>query len=341
MKANLYLHKDAFVYNGVDTSEEFASKLSCLVKDMRDVICEQSDENIFHVHDELFQIPLFEQEVIYDVAFRILQPEEQGVLFSMLTDQSHAFSDTTFEEIKTKSSFVPEETEVNSYIVLNRPIEKVPESEEEKKAAKMMVRSIVKDYITFDNYEVVYDKNSWITLRRQILGNHPGSHEDFVTNCRKYFSEIAFHDNCIKTLIDNNYDYLKTCPRRIVYYLSCLNDKFADTLEKYELGKVDANNLLADFSGTYSLGESGSMQQNFEKKKSLTFKFCNTSDSTYDNKVFVDVLCEPHLKIPRPDDNYTGSWDDKNFHPRIYFNFERKPIIENGKYLVGIMGKHV
>ena len=69
MKANLYLHKDAFVYNGVDTSEEFASKLSCLVKDMRDVICEQSDENIFHIHDELFQIPLFEQEVIYDVPF--------------------------------------------------------------------------------------------------------------------------------------------------------------------------------------------------------------------------------------------------------------------------------
>lgn len=28
-------------------------------------------------------------------------------------------------------------------------------------------------------------------------------------------------------------------------------------------------------------------------------------------------------------------------NPRIYFNFEREPTIENGKYLVGIIGKHI
>lgn len=330
MKANLYLHPEKFRYNGVDTWEEFSDKLNCLANDMCAVINDYSGDNQFKVYPSLFLTPVYEERTIYEVIPQCLEPDEMNIMYSMLSNTSEEEDEISIGDLKSKCFYTSEEKEVNSVVVLNNPTHVVEDHQ-----------TVVDDYITFDYYSVVYNKDTWYTLRRQILGNHPGTSREFVEGCRICFPDIVFHDNCIDTLKCPEYDFLIICPRRIVYYLSCLNDKFSEFADKYIAGKMDPNNLLENFSGTYAFDEAGSMQQNYTKKELLTFDFTVTDGVRREIPLKDKVLCEPHFKIAKPDSNYRGSSVKKDFHPRIYFNFERKKRIENGKYLVGQMGKHV
>ncbi len=329
MLANLYLHPDAFCYNKVDTEEQVTNKLRCLIRDMRDVIYCCHEDNVFQVTSSLCETQVFEKQELIDFVQKHLTGEEIGVFFSMIGNKSTEMTPLTVDEIKEKCQACYSNSETNAIVILNNILEN-NETEDEKQKHK----GVVNDYITFDTYQVVYDKSSWITLRRQILGNHPGTPAEFIGDCTKYFSNITFHENCINTLTDDNYDYLKVCPRRIVYYLSCLNDKFKNILIKYKLGEVNPNVILEDFSGTYGLDEPASIQMNYKKKDALTFSFCVKATAET-----LKVLCEPHLKISKADSNYRGSRVGSDFHPRIYFNFDKG--MSDGHYYVGIIGKHV
>ncbi len=336
MTANLYLHPDTFTYNRVDSKELVVGKLHTLVDDMTKVVYEHRSENKFKVPWSFASVLVYDGMTIINLVEDCLDPDEKAVFYTMIGDTSDEYDNVTLEELREKCRFRDDEQEVNSILVFNVPDEDLSNEQKAKtEEAKLFHQTIINDYITFDKYEVVYSKQTWIHLRRQILGNHPGNPDSFLVECKKYFPNLCFHDNCSSSLVDSNFNYLETSPRKIVYYLSCLNDKFREVCDEHKLKGSDANTILKDFSGRYSLDEPGSLQQNPEKKTLLTYSFFRNDMSK------CDVVCEPHLKISQKDDNSkVKNIDYSKFHPRIYFYFA-DPNVEGGKILIGSMGKHI
>ena len=336
MTANLYLHPDTFTYNRVDSKELVVGKLHTLVDDMTKVVYEHRSENKFKVPWSFASVLVYDGMTIINLVEDCLDPDEKAVFYTMIGDTSDEYDNVTLEELREKCRFRDDEQEVNSILVFNVPDEDLSNEQKAKtEEAKLFHQTIINDYITFDKYEVVYSKQTWIHLRRQILGNHPGNPDSFLVECKKYFPNLCFHDNCSSSLVDSNFNYLETSPRKIVYYLSCLNDKFREVCDEHKLKGSDANTILKDFSGRYSLDEPGSLQQNPEKKTLLTYSFFRNDMSK------CDVVCEPHLKISQKDDNSkVKNIDYSKFHPRIYFYFA-DPNVEGAKILIGSMGKHI
>ena len=320
MIANLYLHKDAFRYNGMDSQNLVKDKLRAFANDMRDIVFNHSKENIFCVSSEVLTCEVFTGISLIDSIQAYLEKDQIGIMFSLLANSSEEYS-YSMEELKSMAQYRPDEEYVTSIVYLNKP-------EQEKDLTH---------YIQFDDYEIIYDKSSWRTLRRQILGNHPGEPLFFIQECRKYFKELVIHSHCVESLQDNDYQYLDVIPRKIIYYLSCLNDGFKIIKDRHVDKAPDANSILSDFSGCYGLDEPGSIERNPEKKGSLTYVF---KKSSYQPNEVRDIpmLCEPHLKISQPDPN--RDVDFRTFHPRIYFHFGDENV-EGGRILVGSIGTHV
>lgn len=341
MVANLYLHPDTFRYNGEDTTEQIALKFKMLMCDLRDIVYSGSDENKFFTTSSLatVQIGPSADDTLIEFAHKHLSGDEIAVFYSVIANVSSDIGSETLDEAQKKCIYKPDEEEVTALVVLNRPESDLDEEEKAKneEERKKAHQSIVKNYIQFDEYRIVYNKNTWFYLRRQILGNHPGCPESFIDECRKYFPNLCFHSNCVEALCDEDFQYLDLVPRRIVYYLSCLNDKFFEFLEKWTLGSssssVNPNDILADFSGHFALDREGSIEMNPKKKADLTFNFENGNQS-------YTVLCEPHLKIDQIDDVINTSVSTERFNPRIYFCYDR-PEVAGGKILVGSIGRHV
>lgn len=318
MIANLYIHSDSFKYNGIDSEEYVLEKLRKLITDMRDVIFSENKENRFKVPKNIFDFYIYGEYDINTFAEKHLDGDEKGILYCMIANIADDFS-LLYDELENKCFYSKHEKEINSIIIFNKS-NNICKSEDNKK------------YIQFDKYEIVYDKHSWITLRRQILGNHPETNEEFIENCRKYFNNLIFSDNCIKSLSKDN--YLQIIPRKIVYYLSCLNDKFYEVRLKHTSKNKNANDIIADFSGIYNLDEPGSLERNCNKKNNMKFYFRKEDNSSE------EILCEPHLKISQEDINYNGEKIDyKHFHPRIYFCFDH--ISYKNKILIGSIGPHL
>ncbi len=331
MVAHIYLHPDNFRYNNVDSEAYLASKLKSLVNDMEEVVCLYSDENKFFTVPDLFEIDIFYKEQIYSFANKHLIGDEQGVLYSMLANVSESTATMTLEELETKCIYRAGEQNPTSMMVLNAPEENQEDEEKHK--------DVSKPYIAFDHYEIIYGKNNWRTFRRQILGNHPGCAEGFISECNKYFPALQIHRNCISTLCDDNYNYLVTSPRRIVYYLSVLNDCFKGIYEKYiNNGKETSspNAILADFSGSYHLDISGSLDADPSTRALRTFEFTSMRTNTQ-----VRLYCDPHLKIEQPDAEYCGTYRKSDFHPRIYFHYDYVIETTMMHIYVGSIGKHL
>lgn len=324
MIANLYLHTESFKYNGKDSLSDVVDKLKNLIKDLRDIIYQYSNENIFKIPTEMFSCPVYKTQTIVEFAAENLDGEQCSILYSMFANTSDDYS-INYEDLRQKCQYCKNEIEVNSIVVLNCENVTTNKSTYNQDA-----------YIQFDNYEIVYNRQSWKTLRRQILGNHPGTPQDFITECRKYFDILYINDNCVKSLSSSN--FLETIPRKIIYYLSCLNDVFFKVKERHTKQDKDANSILEDFSGEFGLDEPGSLERNPQKKPSLTFLF-NIEDETKNNHIH-KILCEPHLKISKADDNYSSSTINyRTFHPRIYFNFDHPDF--PGKIFIGSIGPHL
>lgn len=189
MIANLYLHPDTFVYNKVDTKEKVFAKLVALVDDMTQVVYEKGAENKFKVPSSLYSVHVYEGMSIIDLAEQCLGNDGKGVFYSMMYDTSEEYADISLDELREMCKYSEDEEEVNSILVFNVPCEDL--SDEEKattnEEAKKSHKTVVTDYITFDKYEIVYSKQTWQHLRRQILGNHPGNPVFFVSECEKYF----------------------------------------------------------------------------------------------------------------------------------------------------------
>ena len=324
MEVNLYLHPDTFKYNSVDTLEQVEDKLSSLVKDMVVIITEYSRDNHFKVPQSLWSTKIYDTMTICELAEKCLDNDNKGVFYSMLEDTSDEYDILSLDDLKSKCKYNPYEKEINSVLVFNYTDINCSDN-----------KSVVNNYITFDEYQIVYNKKTWTHLRRQILGNHPGTPEEFISECKKYFPNIVFSCDCTSYFEDDEYKYLEIIPRKIIYYLSCLNDCFSNTLDYYKGKSVNANTILENFSGDYGLDTPGSIERNTLKKDALTFVFYDS------NKNKRSVFCEHHLKISQKDTNRQGANINYNtFHPRIYFNYEYDN--ENGFIIwCGSIGKHL
>lgn len=330
MVAHIYIHPDNFRYNKVDSEAYLASKLKSLVNDMEEVVYEHNDENKFFVVPGLFEIDVFYKEQLIPFVNKSLTGDEQGVLYTMLADVAEGTDTMTLEELESRCHYRPEEENPTSMVVLNAS-EEDDEVEEEKGESK--------DYIQFDHYEIIYGKDNWRTFRRQILGNYPGSAANFIAECDTYFPELQIHRNCISSLCDENYDYLKTSSRRIVYYLSVLNDCFKGVYEKYiKNGELTytPNAILADFSGIYRLDIPGSLDAEPSTRTARTFEFKSKWTDAQ-----VRLYCDPHLKIELPDKEYCGTYRKLDFHPRIYFHYKYEIETMTMQIYVGSIGKHL
>ena len=342
MKANLYLHPDAFAYNGTDTEAEVTAKLNKLAEDMRDVLYRKTKDNAFVSHSKLPKCKVFQDIDIMKYIREHIRHEAVDVLFSIVCNTSDDFNED-LDSLRARCKYSPDEEEVNAVLAMNQlpsteaeePDDaEVSEQEGEEEKGEKVEPVGISYYMQFDNYEIVYNKSSWITLRRQILGNHPGEPGEFIAECKKYFPKIEFHDNCVNSLSGD--DYLTSIPRKIVYYLAALNDQFSSIRNRHAKEANAANAILADFSGAYRFDKAGSLQGNPKTKKYRKFLFTLKDGETIQQK---EMECEPHLKIERPDKNYTGSRKE-NFHPRIYFHFGA-PDVCHGKILVGSIGPHL
>ena len=322
MIANLYLHKDAFEYNGIDSQEQVKDKLRAFANDMRDIVFSHTDQNVFCVSSDALTCEVFTGVTLINSISSYLEGDQVAIMFSILANQAEEYSHS-LEELKSMAQYCPDEETVTSIVYLN----------------KIRTEKDLTRYIQFDNYEIVYDKSSWFTLRRQILGNHPGTPDSFIQDCGTYFTNLAFHSHCVDSLQDDYYQYLDVIPRKIVYYLSCLNDGFKSIRDRHIDDSPDANSILSDFSGCYGLDEPGSIERDPSKKRLLTFLFTKTEHEPGEGHD-APMLCEPHLKISQPDPNREGGIDYKTFHPRIYFHFGDNKV-EGGKLLVGSIGAHV
>lgn len=174
MQVNLYLHKDTFCYNGTDSREDLVNKLNLLTNDLAK-IKSTNGSNIVNilVSSDLPITDIYQKENIFNL-LKEVSPEAKILFYSIIGNTSED-CDSTIEEIKKKCTYKKDEEECNSLVYLNVP----EETSEVKNYSK-------KPYIQFDNYEIIYNFQTWQTLERQILGNHPGDLITFLRNAKDY-----------------------------------------------------------------------------------------------------------------------------------------------------------
>lgn len=317
MIANLYLHADALKYNGRDSEVEFRQKFTDLLTDLRTIRNEFGEENTIKVSTSLLEgsVALFETKNIYDIASD-LEYEEKNFIYSLMGNGAAEFN-STLEQLIAQCKYVDGETECNTVVYLDRPLPSAPE--------------YPMKYMTFDLYEIVYGKDSWRTVRRQIMGNHPGTPQEFMGNCGLYFPNLHFHANCTSSISG----YLDLIPRKIVYYLSCMNDFLPSHVQAAKT--IDENALLSDFCGKYGFDEPGTRQASTKKKVNYQFSFlkkdCEDTPGNYKT-----ITCDPHMKMSSCDNNCKKP--QNNFVGRIYFHFGDAEVAP-GKILIGSIGPHL
>ena len=315
MKAILYLHTDAVRYNN-ENPDSYINNFRSLVNDLRDIKCFDDTNNQIVVSDDLFVGEIIANSNIFDFINNNLDKDETDFMYSILCNTSNIDS-LTYDELKEKTKFRADETECYSTIVLNETETNQPN----------------KPYITFNEYQIVYGRDSWYRLRRQILANHPGNPKSFISNCRKYFPKLTFSKDCEELI---GVEHLQGIPRKIVYYLSCINDKLLDFRRGHHSPSA-INQLLADFAGEYGMDEAGSLQRTPAKKHLYKFNFL-----IYGSNSTKSVCCDPHFKIKQYDDNCSTliKMDGEKCYGRIYFNFGDTDIHPQN-ILIGSIGPHV
>lgn len=268
MKVNLYLHEGDFVYNGVDDEVDLKQRFVHLMNDLSKIY--QTDVTLYF-SSLLPSTNVYPEENLFQFAERALCEEEKGFFYA-LWDEDACYFSMDREELESKTHYMPDEKECNARVVLNDV-----ETQEHDST----------NYITFDVYKVIYNRQSWNTLQRQILGNHPEDAASFVARCRECFDKLKFGVKCRENMERS----VSVCPRKIVYYLSCINDCFLEFLKGHP-NKKSTNDVLADFAGKYGMDRAGSLQRKSKDKNKYIFDFRE------ENKKYV---CDAHFKIQHAD----------------------------------------
>lgn len=167
---------------------------------------------------------------------------------------------------------------------------------------------------------IVHNKRNWLEFHIYFLSKFPCDTGYFIDECNKYFTNLFIHERN-KEIIKKTEGEWKNSVITFLHHLKILNNEFPKYLSNRQ--NYQRIEVLKNFGSENNIEVSP--QGNAEEKKFMTF--------TFDNQ---DICCEPHIKISKNDikGNHT------NYFNRIYF-YEGKDDIQNGKILVGHIGKHI
>lgn len=306
MIANFYIIPESFIYNNDSSIEEIQDKIESLSIDYNLIVNKYKDSNNFYINNTIYEINLFKDLTIVDILYndenkKILDSEVR-LKFQLMIDKSKE-CDLNFSQIVDLLEIENEE-QSNGVIAFNK-IEGLKESN-----------------------QIIYNLNNWILFRRDLLGKYPKDPDFFITEAEKYFPKLYFHEKTKKSIKE----ILKDYPKKIIFHLDALNDKFCEIRQDVLQKNTSAHRqtVLEHFSKTCSLDEIASLEGGGTKHH-LEFDFKN--DNTEEVKT---VCCEPHLKLPYKDkDDGKYSTDQ-----RIYFHEGIENFASN-KILIGHIGGHL
>lgn len=309
MVAELYIVAESFANNTNFTTPEIERKTKSLAKDFF-YIKKYSETNRLFVHPDIYGVNFINGVTLSDllhkpiIAKQYLDRDVYGALQNII-DKSIRTTHTSEEVIEV---LLPEHNEnICHGLIAFNPVPVVqPE------------------------LQIVYHLQGWFEFRRYFLGLYPKNENFYIDECIKYFPNLFFHERNRTTISEILHD----CPKKIIYHLSALNDKFK-LIDKIGRNRTQ---VLEAFSITATLDETASLEGDASRKPNFTFTFINHL------KKEVEVCCEPHLKLCFSDTSKAYSTGR-----RIYFHegierVEDGEIIEkvqDGKILIGHIGGHL
>lgn len=337
MDAEIVLHPDGLRFNGQDSYEDVVKKIRAFVTDLARIVRPQNQVSSFvkdsvRFSEGVYTVQVFTDKTLFDIASKEFVGSEADLFYAFFDEQGYT-EELPFDDLLELSKYREDEKICTSVAILNS----VPQHFSDEKERRAKENEKKRKYITFEKYEIVYDWHSWVFFRRQILGNHPGNESEFVSQCRRLFDRLQFSEECELSVSG----YLDKIPRRLVYYLSCMNDSLKDKYcSQYAEtdGKINLNTFLANFSGEFDFDENGSMEMDTPNKDDYTFRFAASDSETEDKR----ICCDAHMKIQHFDSNCTlqEAIRGEKCHGRIYFHFgdSKDP---SDRIKIGSMGKHV
>lgn len=170
-----------------------------------------------------------------------------------------------------------------------------------------------------DDIYLVYDRNNWLSFHRYFLSLYPHNADYFINECIKYYPKLYFHENNYQTV---RY-ILRDSPKTIIHHLSELDKNFNECKSKTN-SRIE---LIKHFNSASNIDLDASIEGDISRKNDLTFSFSNIEGN------IEMIYCELHMKLLYDDNK-------KVVQNRIYFH-EGKLNIQNGKILIGHIGKHL
>lgn len=299
MITELYIVEDSFKYQDSITKIEIVEKLKLLAGDY-DYIRQYNTEKVYY-HKDIFNVIIYPgytiEKFLYDPTSKKDFSRNALEYLRNIIRKSKIKEITTKEVIEILFNEQSEET-IHGLLGLHK------------------IKEIDSKYI-------IYRKNNWLNFHRYFLGIFPKNPDYYIEECKKYFPNLFFHENCKITVTKIFNNFVKS----IINHLTCLNDiffylrdeQFANESEKYKALKASCN-----------LEEKIASKDKNDIKDKLTFNFINSE------KQKTNLICYPHLRLSHSD-NYPG--DSKYYFNRIYFH-EGIEKIEKRKILIGHIGEH-
>lgn len=302
MVAHFYLLAESFSNNDKFSITEIENKIRRFAEDIR-LINSHKETNILYInYEDIYPQIFYDKYSVFDFICN-----GYGLIKQGLVDRDVV---NAFLSIVQKA----EETTFTSVEVIKELFNWVDENNCHGLIAFHKVDNLD------DNLQIVYGRDGWYKFRRHFLGQFPLNEDFFIDECAKYFPGLFFHlrnKDSIKAIFTD-------CPKKIIYHLSALNDKFRDSQQP----GLNRTQVLERFSIEARLDEEASLKGDADRKNDFTFEFVN-------NKGDIEkVCCEPHLKLCYSDINSSYSTNR-----RIYFH-EGVPHICGGRILIGHIGSH-
>jgi len=302
MIAHFYLLAESFHNNANFSKEEIEEKINCLSDDVNLIHRYRETNRLYVNYTEIYPQVLYSTYTVQDFICHGHELKKQGVfernVLNALNKIIHKSQETDYSLQKVKDELLPTINEHSCHGLI--AFHKIDDLD--------------------DNVQIIYGIEGWYKFRRHFLSLYPQDENFFIDECIKYFPDLYFHKRNRETIKS----ILGYCPKKIVFHLAALNDKFKDCVGT----NLDRTQILKQFSIHANLDETATLEGDAARKKDFTFSFPN--DLGEDE----DVCCEPHLKLC-----YSDTSNSYSTNRRIYFH-EGKPNIQNGKILIGHIGSH-
>ena len=300
MKANLFIDSNTFKYIN-DTHQQEVIKKIIDFSELLECISTNYEDEVFVNNIDFYTTEILPSVTLNDFLFVNSNEYECKDVIDLLLRLLTSFQDNNCDE-ETVLNIINDNNSCSGLIVLNKQ----------------------NNIGVINEKQILSTKQDWFDFHRNYLIKQPcETTKDFLKDVRKYFIRLYIHPD--------NEEYIKkiykTHLKRIIQYLSLMNDKMIDEFKNDARYHNDFVSFLAWFKTAHSEIDDASFQGNFKnhhEKKEFEKEF----EINGEKKKF---LCEPHLKMFR--DDY-----GKNSHGRIYFKALK---FEDSFIYIGLITNHI